>query len=142
MIGNEDQDQAVLLSKTMREGFLLVHGPPGTGKSATIVRIVASHLMAAKAYRERSFSPATPVGSASRAPRGRVLVCAPTNVAVSLILSRLAGALPQSMYGRFRARARCVCVCVCVCVFNIILTCKSNLSYSPPPSQNGAGGAL
>jgi len=64
---NISQQEAVAHILAARE-LALVHGPPGTGKTTTLVSAVSSVV----------------------AEEGQVLVCAPSNTAVDLLVSRLA----------------------------------------------------
>ena len=63
---NDSQQNAVIGALETRQ-ISVIHGPPGTGKTSTVVEIV--HQLASR--------------------RRRVLVCAPSNVAVDNILERL-----------------------------------------------------
>ncbi|MES1908504.1 MAG: hypothetical protein MHM6MM_001426 [Cercozoa sp. M6MM] len=59
---NESQQQALRSCLTLASGMHVIHGPPGTGKTTTLISIVRALVQ--------------------RTPRKRCLVCAPSNVAV------------------------------------------------------------
>ena len=64
---NEGQQNAVRLSLS-RSDVTLIHGPPGTGKTTTLVELISQHVRLGE----------------------KVLVCAPSNIAVDNLLLKLA----------------------------------------------------
>ena len=84
--GNEEQKQAVIniLHGTSKPYPYLVFGPPGTGKTVTIVEAIKQVLQ--------------------NYPNSKVLACAPSNSAADLILDRVAqhNIVPESQMVRLR----------------------------------------
>ena len=67
---NESQTQALTLVRSARD-LALIHGPPGTGKTTTLVEIIAQDVL-------------------TQSPKTPLLVCAPSNAAVDLLTEKLA----------------------------------------------------
>ncbi|KAJ9637141.1 hypothetical protein H2199_007427 [Coniosporium tulheliwenetii] len=71
---NGDQKAAARDTLTSSTGVSIIEGPPGTGKTSTLMAAVAGHVMAGKAAK-------------NPANRRKVLVCAPSNQAVDACLA-------------------------------------------------------
>ncbi|KAA0154658.1 hypothetical protein FNF29_02188 [Cafeteria roenbergensis] len=91
------QANAVLRCSTDRSApgaprLHLIHGPPGTGKTRTVIHLVAAFLAGSRIVGGRlDVAKLTVSRAADAAPAfsGRVLVCAPSNAAVDEVLARL-----------------------------------------------------
>ncbi|GAB5365236.1 hypothetical protein AAMO2058_001039900 [Amorphochlora amoebiformis] len=70
---NKSQQKAIIDAVTGPEGFSLIQGPPGSGKTRTLVRLVNAFLLT----------------NSKSGHRARVLVCAPSNGAIDEIVERL-----------------------------------------------------
>ena len=75
---NEIQRKSVLQALNARELFL-IHGPPGTGKTMTVVEIILQLVkpMIRYASKDKNFTPP------------KILVCGPSNISVDNIVERL-----------------------------------------------------
>ncbi|KAJ2554461.1 DEAD-box type RNA helicase, partial [Coemansia sp. RSA 1933] len=74
---NRPQAEAVATAMKREDGFTLIHGPPGTGKTKTIVGLVGALLSKPETEKDQT-------------KRKRLLICAPSNAAVDVIVERLA----------------------------------------------------
>jgi AAA domain len=82
---NAAQDEAAQTFLTSKPNTItIVQGPPGTGKTTLLVAILCRYCMESLKAEEKG-----------NAPRRRILVCAPTNKAVSLLASRFQKALKE-----------------------------------------------
>lgn len=81
---NSSQARAVAQGFHSKEKFFLIQGPPGTGKTTTILSIISAFLLDTGA----------PGGISSK----RILVCAPSNTAVDVVVLRIAKGV-QSLSG-------------------------------------------
>lgn len=72
---NDEQKAAALNTLNSVTGVSIIHGPPGTGKTSTLMAAVAGHVMAGRAAKDYS------------ADGRKVLVCAPSNQAVDACLA-------------------------------------------------------
>lgn len=81
---NLNQSQKDAISFAMANDITMIHGPPGTGKTYTLVEIIQQ--LVAKGE--------------------RVLVCGPSNISVDTILERLAKILPNNLLLRIGHPAR------------------------------------
>ena len=81
---NESQKDAVRFAVYEANEIALIHGPPGTGKTSTLIECIR-HLVALEK---------------------RVLVCAASNLAVDNILERLSNHLPSHVMSRIGHPAR------------------------------------
>ncbi|KAA0719715.1 putative helicase senataxin [Triplophysa tibetana] len=86
---NVDQSRAIACGLAMIKStqktpkFLLLHGPPGTGKSKTIGGLLHKLLSSVG-------NGAAPVGSlSSKARRTRILLCAPSNAAIDSLMKKV-----------------------------------------------------
>ncbi|XP_056586884.1 probable helicase senataxin isoform X2 [Triplophysa dalaica] len=86
---NVDQSRAIacglaMIKRTQKTPkFLLLHGPPGTGKSKTIGGLLHKLLSSVG-------NGAAPVGSlSSKARRTRILLCAPSNAAIDSLMKKV-----------------------------------------------------
>lgn len=86
--------QAFSVSKTCysRENLSLIQGPPGTGKTTTIISLIMVFLMAGCStfsdIRDISF-----IKTRTTLSSLKILVCAPSNTAVDVVVARLADGL-------------------------------------------------
>ncbi|TRY95053.1 hypothetical protein DNTS_004687 [Danionella cerebrum] len=84
---NRDQARAIASGLSMvrtphkTPKFLLIHGPPGTGKSQTIAGLLYQLLSTCT-------NSSAPVGN-SKARRTRVLLCAPSNAAIDSLMKKV-----------------------------------------------------
>jgi len=85
---NFSQASAVAHSFFSHERFCLIQGPPGTGKTTTILSIISNFLFLNKS--DLSFDPSIMLNDV---PQRRILICAPSNTAIDIIVLRLAGGL-------------------------------------------------
>ncbi|KAH9224799.1 SEN1 N terminal-domain-containing protein [Leptodontidium sp. 2 PMI_412] len=89
---NKGQARAIL-SANENDGFTLIQGPPGSGKTKTIVAMVGCLLT--QSLREQASHPAqhkVPVQSnpaSNTAMKKKLLICAPSNAAVDELVARL-----------------------------------------------------
>ncbi|XP_054853384.1 probable helicase senataxin isoform X2 [Eublepharis macularius] len=85
---NEDQKRAIetaytMVSSPLRPQICLIHGPPGTGKSKTIIGLLF-RILAERSGKEN------PMHSLNaKIKRNRVLVCAPSNAAVDDLMKKI-----------------------------------------------------
>ncbi|VEU23897.1 DEKNAAC105088 [Brettanomyces naardenensis] len=70
---NESQKKSIEFS--IGNNLSIIHGPPGTGKTSTIVELVKQIVTSKRAGNQKS----------------RVLICGPSNISVDTILERLSG---------------------------------------------------
>jgi senataxin len=98
-IWNVNRAQSEAINAALEnEGFSLIQGPPGSGKTKTIVAIVGGLLTNAFGSANSGTkisvpkAHATPHGSTDAAPR-KLLVCAPSNAAVDELVMRLKGGI-------------------------------------------------
>ncbi|KPI36972.1 Helicase SEN1 [Cyphellophora attinorum] len=84
---NEAQAKAVK-SAVDNDGFTLVQGPPGSGKTKTICAIVGALMTGHVSSKSRSGPQLNTQQSAPRAEK-RLMVCAPSNAAVDELVMRL-----------------------------------------------------
>nr|XP_056716139.1 probable helicase senataxin [Euleptes europaea] len=85
---NEDQKRAIetayaMVTKPLLPQICLIHGPPGTGKSKTIIGLLYRIL----AERPGKENPAHSLNA--KIKRNRVLVCAPSNAAVDDLMKKI-----------------------------------------------------
>ncbi|EKD14583.1 uncharacterized protein L3040_000105 [Drepanopeziza brunnea f. sp. 'multigermtubi'] len=98
---NTGQAKAIL-SANDNDGFTLIQGPPGSGKTKTIVAMVGSLLtqtLQQQAQEQAQQKPAAPgqKAASTAAPKKKLLICAPSNAAVDELVVRLKeGILPLS----------------------------------------------
>lgn len=85
---NFSQARAVAHSFFSHERFCLIQGPPGTGKTTTILSIISNFLFLNKS--DLGFDPSIMLNDI---PQRRVLICAPSNTAIDIIVLRLASGL-------------------------------------------------
>ncbi|XP_035377280.1 probable helicase senataxin isoform X1 [Electrophorus electricus] len=84
---NEDQEKAIGYGVAMVKRsqkmpkILLIHGPPGTGKSKTIVGLLYKLLIDDRA--------STSVSHQGKCSRMRILVCAPSNAAIDNLMKKM-----------------------------------------------------
>lgn len=76
---NDSQRRTVCFALAARD-VALIHGPPGTGKTTTVVELIGQLLQRADAASTQPL----------RQGRPRILACAPSNVAVDNLVERLA----------------------------------------------------
>ena len=90
---NQAQAKAVR-SAIDNDAFTLIQGPPGSGKTKTIVAIVGALLTRTLAEKDRGVSIARPVNGPQQRPLNgavatkKLLVCAPSNAAVDELVMR------------------------------------------------------
>mgnify|MGYP000845496258 CR=1 FL=1 len=75
---NSSQKKAIEFS--MSNNLSIIHGPPGTGKTSTIVELVKQLITFKRSSTARSFS---------GRKASRILICGPSNISVDTILERL-----------------------------------------------------
>ncbi|TVY81330.1 Helicase SEN1 [Lachnellula suecica] len=89
---NPGQAKAIL-SATDNDGFTLIQGPPGSGKTKTIIAMVGSLLTPIlQQQREDALKIKAPVQGqppVSAVPKKKLLICAPSNAAVDELVVRL-----------------------------------------------------
>ncbi|KAB8294774.1 hypothetical protein EYC80_006736 [Monilinia laxa] len=98
---NNGQAKAIL-SANDNDGFTLIQGPPGSGKTKTIIAMVGallSQVLLQQAqpvgFRPQGHNGGT--GAQAQAPKKKLLICAPSNAAVDELVLRLKqGILPLS----------------------------------------------
>lgn len=86
---NLSQADAVSKCFFSRERFFLIQGPPGTGKTTTILSIISTFLLVPRSRASRS----TVMDAEKLGGQGsslKILVCAPSNTAIDVIVVRLA----------------------------------------------------
>jgi len=94
---NRGQAKAILAAYD-NDGFTCIQGPPGSGKTKTIVSMVGA-LLTTSLQQEASGSRPTIRGQAPAAvqPRKKLLICAPSNAAVDELVVRLKeGIVPRT----------------------------------------------
>ncbi|XP_045548998.1 LOW QUALITY PROTEIN: probable helicase senataxin [Salmo salar] len=74
---------SVIRNQQLSPKICLIHGPPGTGKSKTIVGLLQ------KLFSEGVQSMAPPVNRQSKPRRMRVLLCAPSNAAIDNLMKKI-----------------------------------------------------
>jgi len=92
---NASQMEAVCKACYARECFSLIQGPPGTGKTTTIISLIATFLLVGATTFTDNKSISFTEGCVSPL---RILVCAPSNTAVDVIVEKLAKGL-TGFYG-------------------------------------------
>ncbi|KAF7870646.1 hypothetical protein EAF04_004390 [Stromatinia cepivora] len=96
---NNGQAKAIL-SANDNDGFTLIQGPPGSGKTKTIIAMVGALLsqVLQQQAQQVGFRPQGQNGGAgaqAQAPKKKLLICAPSNAAVDELVLRLKeGILP------------------------------------------------
>ncbi|KAJ5110215.1 hypothetical protein N7532_002860 [Penicillium argentinense] len=92
--------QAIAIRHTLdNDGFTLIQGPPGSGKTKTITALVGSLLSGVLGKTATSIKPGSHapssrpgppvIGGPPAKPRGKLLICAPSNAAVDELVMRL-----------------------------------------------------
>ncbi|NXJ10587.1 SETX helicase, partial [Odontophorus gujanensis] len=103
---NEDQNRAIETAYAMVKQhpglakICLIHGPPGTGKSKTIVGLLA------RVLRENTRNEKTSKKNA-RIKQNRFLVCAPSNAAVDELMKKIIIAFKEKCHNRQEPLGNC-----------------------------------
>ncbi|GMG40572.1 unnamed protein product [Ambrosiozyma monospora] len=87
---NESQKNAINFS--LLSDLSIIHGPPGTGKTSTVVELVKQLVL-----QNRNRAPSSE--SVSNEPR-RILICGPSNISIDTILERLMPFFTGSDYSK------------------------------------------
>lgn len=93
---NGSQAAAVVGCLMSNEKLVLVQGPPGTGKTTTIMSLVSSFLTMSTNGISTNFGD-------SPNPNFRILICAPSNIAIDIIVQKLALGLLNLKGDSFKA---------------------------------------
>ncbi|KFV51845.1 putative helicase senataxin, partial [Gavia stellata] len=104
---NEDQKRAIETAYAMLKQhpglpkICLIHGPPGTGKSKTIVGLLS------RVLRENTRSLKTTQKANSKIKPNRFLVCAPSNAAVDEVMKKIIVAFKEKCQNRQEPLGNC-----------------------------------
>ncbi|KFW06536.1 putative helicase senataxin, partial [Eurypyga helias] len=104
---NEDQKRAIETAYAMVKQhpglpkICLIHGPPGTGKSKTIVGLLS------RVLRENTRNEKATQKTHSRIKPNRFLVCAPSNAAVDELMKKIIVAFKEKCQNRQEALGNC-----------------------------------
>ncbi|NXK56703.1 SETX helicase, partial [Chauna torquata] len=104
---NEDQKRAIETAYAMVKQhpglpkICLIHGPPGTGKSKTIVGLLS------RVLRENTRNEKTTQKTTSKIKPNRFLVCAPSNAAVDELMKKIIVAFKEKCQNRQEPLGNC-----------------------------------